>query len=315
MAVAALAASLLLTSCRLFTPSPRMLVMATAFVPFALLGYAAAVGAAWVVRRLSGPGRVRRAATTAAVVGTVGVLLHAGLLLPAYVGGHASGPPDLTVMTSNLRLGLGDTAAVTRIALQEDVDVVVLEELTPTALPGLARLRASYPYIEGGAAPGPYGTVVVSRYPLSQVRQLPVSKGAWQMRVAAPTPFWLIAVHTSQPLTAYPRWAPDHAALRAAVARLDGPVVLAGDFNATLDHRPMRRLLGLGLADAARESNAGWQATWPGNERSGRLRPFGLGLLALDHVLFTSDYSAISTRTHEVPRSDHLALVARLALS
>jgi endonuclease/exonuclease/phosphatase family metal-dependent hydrolase len=37
--------------------------------------------------------------------------------------------------------------------------------------------------------------------------------------------------------------------------------------------------------------------------------------MTLDHVLFTDDFSAISTRTHEVPRSDHLALVARLALS
>jgi endonuclease/exonuclease/phosphatase (EEP) superfamily protein YafD len=292
-----------------------MLVMATAFVPFALLGHAVAAGAAGVVRRLSGPGRVRRAATAVLVVGSLGVLVHAGLLVPTYVGGHASGEPDLTVMTSNLRLGQADTSAVTRIALEEDADVVVLEELTPAALSGLTRLRASYPYVAGGAAPGAYGTVVVSRYPLSQVRQLPVSKGAWQMRVAAATPFWLIAVHTSQPLTAYPDWAPDHAALRSAVSRLHGPVVLAGDFNATLDHRPMRRLLGDGLSDAARQANAGWQATWPGNERDGRLLPFGLGLMTLDHVLFSDDFSAISTRTDEVPRSDHLALVARLALS
>jgi endonuclease/exonuclease/phosphatase (EEP) superfamily protein YafD len=292
-----------------------MLVMATAFVPFALVGYAVATAAAWVVRRASQPGRLRRAATTALVVGSFGVLAHGALLGPAYVGSHASGEPDLTVMTSNMRLGRADTAAVTRIAIAEDADVVVLEELTPTALPGLARLRASYPYIAGGAAPGAYGTVVLSRYPLSQVRQLPVSKGAWQMRVAAPTPFWLIAVHTSQPLSAYAAWAPDHAALRSAVVRLDGPVVLAGDFNATLDHRPMRQLLGLGLSDAAREANAGWQPTWPVDEGNGRLRPLGLGLMTLDHVLFTRDFSAISTRTRTVPRSDHRALVARLALS
>jgi endonuclease/exonuclease/phosphatase (EEP) superfamily protein YafD len=292
-----------------------MLVMATAFVPFAMLGYAVAVGAALTARRLSRPGSLRRASAPALVVALLGVGLHAGLLVPAYVGSHASGEPDLTVMTSNLRLGRADTAAVTRIATAEAADVIVLEELTPTALPGLARLRESYPYIAGGAAPGAYGTVVLSRYPLTQVRQLPVSKGAWQMRVAAPTPFWLIAVHTSQPLSAYADWGPDHAALRSAVTRLDGPVVLAGDFNATLDHRPMRRLLGLGLSDAARQSNAGWQATWPVDEGDGRLLPLGLGVMTLDHVLFTSDFSAISTSTHVVPRSDHLALVARLALS
>jgi endonuclease/exonuclease/phosphatase (EEP) superfamily protein YafD len=134
------------------------------------------------------------------------------------------------------------------------------------------------------------------------------------MRVAAPRPFWLVAVHTAQPLTAYAAWATDHEAVRSAVARLHGPVVLAGDFNATLDHRPMRRLLGEGLSDAARESNAGWQATWPVNERRGGLLPPGLGLMTLDHVLVSHDFSAISTSTHEVPGSDHLALVARLAV-
>lgn len=315
MAAAALAASLLLTCCRVVTPSPRLLVMATAFVPFALLGYAVTAGAAAAVRGLSPRGRVRRASTVALVVAMAGVVLHAGLLLPAYVGSHASGDPDLTVMTSNLRLGHADTDVVTRIATDEDADVVVLEEVTPEVIPGLARLRATHPYVAGGAAPGAFGTVVLSRYPLSQVRQLPVSKGAWQMRVAAPTPFWLVAVHTSQPLSAYDAWVHDHDALSSAVARLDGPAVLAGDLNATLDHRPMRRLLGAGLADAARNANAGWQATWPVSEWDGHLQPFGLGMMALDHVLFTHDYSAISTSTHEVPRSDHRTLVARLALS
>ncbi len=217
-------------------------------------------------------------------------------------------------MTSNLHLGQGDTTAVATIARHEDADVVVLEEVTPSEMAALTGLRSSYPYVGGAAAPWAYGTVVLSRYPLTQERQLHVSKGAWLMRVLAPRPFWLVAVHTAQPLTAYRAWGPDHTALLDAVRRLDGPLVIAGDFNATLDHRPMRQLLAAGLSDAARQSNAGWQATWPANESSGRLVPFGLGLMALDHVLASSAFSAISTSTYEVPRSDHRALVARLAL-
>jgi endonuclease/exonuclease/phosphatase (EEP) superfamily protein YafD len=305
----------LLTGCRVLTPSPRLLVMATALVPLALPGYVLAAGAAWTVRRLSAHGRVRRTGTGALVAAVLGALLHAGLLLPSYVGGHASGEPDLTVMTANLRLGQADPGDVKRLALDEDADVVVLEEVTPALIPGLAGLRTSHPYVAGGAAPGAFGTVVYSRYPLTQVTQLPVSKGAWQMRVAAPEPFWLVAVHTSQPLTAYAAWVADHAALDRAVARLEGPAVLAGDFNATLDHRPMRRLLGAGLIDAARDADAGWQPTWPVSAWDGRLQPFGLGLMALDHVLFTADYSAISSSTYVMPRSDHRALVVRLARS
>jgi endonuclease/exonuclease/phosphatase (EEP) superfamily protein YafD len=314
VAAASLAVSLLLTACHVLTPTSRLLVMATALVPLALVGYVVAVAGSWAVRRLSAPGRVRSAATAALTASLVGVLAQIGLALPSYAGSHASGPSDLTVMTSNLHLGQADPAAVAAIAAHEAADVVVLEEVTPQEMQALTGLRASYPYVAGGAAPWAYGTVVLSRFPLSEVLQLHVSKGAWLMRVAAQRPFWLIAVHTAQPLTAYPDWAPDHDALLAAVRRLDGPLVLAGDFNATLDHRPMRQLLAAGLSDAARQSNAGWQATWPADERSGRLVPFGLGLMTLDHVLFSADFSAVSTSTHEVPRSDHRALVARLAL-
>lgn len=311
MAAAALAASLSLTFCWVFTPSSRLLVMATALVPFALPGYAVAAGATAALGALS-TGRRRLVATSALGIAVVGLALHAALLGPAYLGSHASGRPDLTVMTSNLRLGLGDTAEVVRLAEDESVDLVVMQEVTPEAAPELLAMRTALPYVAGRTAPGAFGTVVFSRYPLTQVSQLRVTKGAWQMRVAAPTPFWLVAVHTSQPYSGFASWRPDHDALHAAVARLRGPTVVAGDLNATLDHGPVRRLLGLGLSDAARVSNAGWQPTWPVDVQSGRRMPFGLGLMTLDHILTSADFSAVSTSTHPVPGSDHRTLVAGL---
>jgi endonuclease/exonuclease/phosphatase (EEP) superfamily protein YafD len=291
-------------------------VLATALAPFALVGYAVAALAWWVVRGTSASER-RRWTTGALVASLVGVVLHAGLLLPAYVGAHASGRPDLTVLTSNLRLGMADTVAVTRLAEREDADVAVFEEVTPEAFAGLdaAGIRDELPYVAGGPNIGAFGTVVFSRYPLEQVSLLPVSKNTWLMRVAASTPFWLVGVHTSQPLTSVIAWHADQRALLAAAKRLEGPLVMAGDFNETLDHRPMRRLLGAGLQDAARQANAGWQPTWPGSPDAAGHLPFGLGLMALDHVLTTKQFGAISTNTVLVPRSDHRALVARLAFS
>jgi endonuclease/exonuclease/phosphatase (EEP) superfamily protein YafD len=286
--------------------------MATAFVPLALVGYVVAALLWWVVRLLGG-GRLRVLATVALGVCVAGVLFHAALLVPAYAGRHGSGPAALTVLTSNLYLGEADTGDLVRIAAREHADVVVLEEVTPQEMERLGDLRTAYSYVAGGAAPWGYGTVVLSRYPLAEVSQLHVSKGAWQMRVAAPRPFWLVAVHTAEPLATYPDWAPDHAALLAAVRRLHGPLVVAGDFNATLDHGPMRRLLATGLSDAARSANAGWQPTWPANQATGQLEPLGLGLMTLDHVLFSRDWTAISASTHRVTGSDHRALVVRLA--
>jgi endonuclease/exonuclease/phosphatase family metal-dependent hydrolase len=125
-------------------------------------------------------------------------------------------------------------------------------------------------------------------------------------------------VHTAQPMSEPVAWHTDHATIATVVRRMEGwkaPLVLAGDFNATLDHAPMRRLLGTGLRDAARQSNAGWQPTWPGGDNPDHQLPFGLRVMALDHVLFNRQFSAISTSTYSVFDSDHLALVARLAQS
>jgi endonuclease/exonuclease/phosphatase (EEP) superfamily protein YafD len=288
--------------------------MATAFVPFALIGYAVATVGWSAVLALS-RARMRRVLIGALAVSLLGVALHAGLLVPAYVGGHASGRPDLTVMTSNLRLGMGSTAEVTSLASKDDVDVLVLEEVTPIAFAGLADLRRELPYMAGEPFAGARGTIVLSRYPLEDVTQLKVFQGSWVMHVVAPKPFWLVAVHTSQPAGSIDLWRSDHRSLlwQTTLAKRKGPLVAAGDFNATLDHRPMRKLLDLGLSDAARQANAGWQPTWPGDSSVEHALPFGLGVMAIDHVLLSKDFSAISTTTHVVARSDHRALVARLA--
>jgi endonuclease/exonuclease/phosphatase (EEP) superfamily protein YafD len=220
------------------------------------------------------------------------------------------------VLTSNLRLGLGDTAEVTRIAERTHADVVVLEEVTPIAFLTLGTLRQDLPHLAGGPFAGARGTVVFSRYPLSEITQINVFNGAWVMRVAAPTPFSLVAVHTSQPMDTPQLWASDHRSLlwRTTLAARSGPVVMAGDFNATLDHRPMRDLLGLGLSDAARQANSGWQPTWPSGSDADHALPFGLGAMAIDHVLVSRPFSAISTQTFSIARTDHRALLARLAV-
>ena len=291
--------------------------MATAFVPFALLGYAVATVGWWAVRRLSREGR-RLVSTGALVLSLLGVAMHAGLLVPSYAGSHASGRPDLTVLTSNLRLGLADTAEVTRIAEESGADVVVLEEVTPTAFAGLEQLRRDLPYQAGVPFTGARGTIAFSRYPLTQVTQLKVFNGAFLIHVAAPEPFSLVAVHTSQPMNSPLLWKSDHRSLlwNTKLAVDSGPVVMAGDFNATLDHRPMRDLLGLGLSDAARQANAGWQPTWPSKPTLGAdSLPWGLGAMAIDHVLVSKQFSTISTTTYVVKDSDHRALLARIALS
>jgi endonuclease/exonuclease/phosphatase (EEP) superfamily protein YafD len=82
--------------------------------------------------------------------------------------------------------------------------------------------------------------------------------------------------------------------------------VLAGDFNATLDHATLRRLIGRGYADAADRAGRGLVPTWG----LGQSRP----PLTIDHVLLDRRCAVQSVQIHDLPGSDHRALFARLRL-
>ena len=96
---------------------------------------------------------------------------------------------------------------------------------------------------------------------------------------------------------------------RAFPAPLDsGPLhVLAGDFNATLDHRELRRVLDRGYRDAADALGEGLTPTWSSH-----------GLLSLpitiDHVLVDDRAGILDYSVHDLPGSDHNAVFAELAL-
>ncbi len=135
------------------------------------------------------------------------------------------------------------------------------------------------------------------------------------MRVESPTPFWLTAVHTTQPLYSNSLWRQDFARLVADAREVDGPHLVVGDFNATLEHGRMRDLLATGLHDAAVQANSGWQPTWPSpGSRTVAGVSVPIRVMALDHVLLSKEFSSISTSVHPLPGTDHDAIVAHLSL-
>ena len=88
--------------------------------------------------------------------------------------------------------------------------------------------------------------------------------------------------------------------------------LVVGDLNATVDHPVQRELLADGMSDAAQDSNSGWQPTWPSPSRAKAADvPTPFGLFAIDHVLTSAHFSAVSTSTAVVIHSDHRALIAR----
>ncbi len=298
-----------LTVLRLVDTSARLPALATSFASYAALGWLLAL--ALLLMLLEHAGRHRPVVVAGSALALLGLVAHGCWAFPLFLGGSGTSA-DVTVMTSNLRFGSGDPNAVVRGAADGRVDVLVLEEVTPTELVALDRagLGELLPHRAGAAASTAEGTMVFSQYRLGNEGAVRLGNGGLVVDVAAPQPFRLLAVHTAQPLVQPGPWHDDLREVRrqAAAALATGPTVVVGDFNATRDHPAFRSILGLGLRDAAEEANSGWQPTWPTGMRAWYLRP----MITIDHVLVSKDFAAVRTATVDVEGTDHQALVADL---
>lgn len=305
----------LLSAARLLDPPGGGWVRLVSFTPYAVVLYAAAL-LLLLLAWLCGRGFWRGVARTLAVVALVGAAVHAVWASGPYLGtstAAAGTQHRLHVMTSNLLKGQASPSRVVEVAVTNDVDVLVLEEITPRALGQLqgAGLGQAYPHAAGKAGSGPAGTMVFSRYPLRHVKRLDTGFGSYGMDVRAPGGrVHLLAVHPRPPLGDAMDWRTDQGVVRHAARSSAGPTMIVGDLNATMDHVPMRALVGSGYADGATQSDARWQPTWPAD---GQVARFGLAvpsLLPIDHVFVNHGLRVLHTESVTVEGSDHRALVA-----
>jgi endonuclease/exonuclease/phosphatase (EEP) superfamily protein YafD len=278
-------------------------VAAMAYTPYAAVLSPLPVIAALALRS-------RTAAAVAAVAAAALVLAVAPRALGG--GGPEASGPRLTVMTANVYEGRGDPAVLLALVRRYDVDVLSLQELTPDELARLdaAGARTALPYRAAEPREGASGTGLLSRVPLQALSGRDAGAHAQpQARVAmaGTAPLLLTAVHPAPPLNdeREDRWAEALDALPPASR--DTVSILAGDFNATLDHRALRGVLDRGYADAAERAGAGLRPTWPALRR--RSLP-----LTIDHVLVDRRVRVERVDVGTVPGSDHRAVIAQLRL-
>ncbi len=243
----------------------------------------------------------------------------------------------LRVLTANLLGGRADAGAVVELTARLKVDVLCLQELTSAAAKRLdaAGLADLLPHaITDLSAVQPRGNAIYARHPLTACPPVTTTSSVQptamlglpggEVRVSC--------VHLHTPKWPWPtggarsgasRWRLDVDAVGAvavpgqasaeasaeASARLgEPPLVLAGDFNATVDHAGFREVLRGRLVDAASQRGTGLVPTW------GPL-PGGRGaLLTIDHVLADRRCAVLSTSVHSVPGTDHRALFTALRL-
>ncbi|MEW9548268.1 endonuclease/exonuclease/phosphatase family protein [Nonomuraea sp. NPDC050783] len=225
-------------------------------------------------------------------------------------GEPAPGRP-LRLLTANLNGGRGDAATVVGLVRGLGVDVLSLQELTYAERDRLraAGLEELLPYqVTRPETWGPVGSGLYARYRLRERTGLfrPVGHHMPVAEVALPggRPVEVVVVHPVAPVpSTVSEWHDGVATLPPAPA--SGPArILAGDFNATLDHAVLRGLLDTGYTDAAAATGQGLVPTWP-------MRRFP-PLVAIDHVLTDGRAGAVAVRIHDVPGSDHRALFADL---
>ena len=232
--------------------------------------------------------------------------------VPLYIG---SGRPPadtigIRVLTANLRDGSANAQALA--ALSRNTDLLIVQELSPELADDLAVLESEFPYRVLDPRPHAAGAGVFSRYPIVRSsRDDGYVLGLLTLTVRPPgsaSDVTVLNVHLAGP---YPqpidRWRQEIAALRTTMSEEPNgtgreAVIVAGDFNASLDMRPFRQLLRDGFTEAREHSGAGLLPTFPAD----RMWP---PLVGIDHIL-TLNAATTDVRTERIPGTDHLGLRA-----
>jgi endonuclease/exonuclease/phosphatase (EEP) superfamily protein YafD len=242
-------------------------------------------------------------------------LVLAVLLAPRVIPNRA--PDDaagvrLRVLSINVASNPGTASSVRALITRYRPDVVSVLELPLAVVHAyeVAGIPELLPHQVLEPRDGFAGTGLYSRIPM-RVTPRPVNTlfaiSAASMAPAGAAPLEVFAVHARAPTSpsAARQWLTD---LRALPPTGEGGMrILAGDFNATLDHHELRRLIARGYHDAGEQAGIGLRMTW---SEDSFLPP----AVAIDHVLADRRIRVVSARTVPIGGSDHRGVLTELLL-
>jgi endonuclease/exonuclease/phosphatase (EEP) superfamily protein YafD len=219
--------------------------------------------------------------------------------------------PIFTVATANIWEKTPDVTSLLAYIDGREPDVVALQEVHQRheerlADSGLAARRPHRVPMEAGVE---RQTVVLSRIPFVSAERINASFTPYLAVVVDidGLEVTILAIHPPPPSTSFAAWRSDFVLLAELVRSHEGPLVVLGDCNATLQHRFLRDVLDAGLRDAhlVRGRGLGWtwrHARYPGPP------------LRLDRVMVTKEIDVVSIRVGEPNGSDHSPVFVELAL-
>lgn len=303
IAAAAFAVAALALAARYVPRVNRPVLVTAALAPYLALGAPVAtilfaVAHCWIGVILAG------------VLTVASIAVRLGL----YIRGKAKTGVGVRIVSANLRYGLADADAVVRLARQH-ADILAVQEVTQEKADEIseAGIDEVLPFRVLRTREGPAGVAIWSRYPMEPATEYDEFwLGLITARVRIPgveAEATVVTTHMSAP---WPEpiqgWRDDLARLATVLSEIGaattGPVIVAGDLNATPDVLEFRRLLRNGYRDAAEQAGAGLTRTHPADI----LIP---PLFAVDHILLRGA-AATSVHTACLPGSDHRALIAHI---
>ncbi len=213
----------------------------------------------------------------------------------------------LRVISINTWHKLKDSTALHDYLVRERADVVVMTEVGPDKRRLLDELKTAYPYQVHCADQWVCAMALLSRYPIAD-------QGAARVAVEQPPLVWarvktmdaqvtVVGTHLHRPSRS--PWLHDKhvTSLIQFISLINGPTVLAGDFNTAPWSNSFKRL----MLEAWMFPALQLKPTWPA-------WPVALPQVALDHVLVSADLTIARSGTGPAVGSDHLPVWAEVKL-
>lgn len=245
-------------------------------------------------------------------VATIGLLTVA--VWPQWMperGTAVAGGPTLSLYSANVLWENEDIAAIAASVEQADADVVILIELGNGPAARIEEILAAYPHRVGTPPIARGGkvarSVIASRYPLTEIADR--SDGLHAVGAVAQTPLGpvnILGVHLTRPWPYQYQWGQISQTMALAEVRrdLEGPVIVAGDFNSVSSARIGKQV----QAETELIPAAGFPGTWPTRV------PAVLGV-TIDQVYRSPDLALLERRLGVPNGSDHRPVVTRFGVA
>ena len=218
--------------------------------------------------------------------------------------------PRLRVFSANLYSSNRDLSGIMDEVRASDPDIAVFQEVTSSHRarllrdPGLAELpnRVTSPSSD---------TVMFSRLPIESSdiwydTYRPMARARVSTDIGSVE---IVVVHTVAPINgpSIKNWRQMLDKLQELAQQRTLPLLMVGDFNATMYHPRFEDLLDTGLTDAHAARGTGFTGTWP---RDRSFPPF----LRIDHTLSSKELVPVKASYGEGRGSDHRPIIVDYAL-